>query len=68
MFEETKLYKAGDEALLVIGKYQKLAMWRHLGRGPAYIKIGKSVRYRGSDLNEWLDRQTVRPAQEQVNA
>ena len=35
-----------------------LAQWRYLGTGPAYIKVGKHVRYRRSDLEAWLDSQT----------
>lgn len=34
--------------------------WRRQRTGPAYIKInGAQVRYRVSDLNAWLDSQTV---------
>lgn len=29
------------------------------GRGPRYIKVGRSVRYRVSDLDEWLERHLV---------
>ena len=43
-----------------IGKPERtLAQWRYLGTGPAYIKIGKHVRYRRSDVDAWLERQTV---------
>jgi hypothetical protein len=28
--------------------------WRVQGRGPAYLKLGKLVRYRPEDINEWL--------------
>ena len=33
--------------------------WRLLKRGPVYIKIGASVRYRPEDLTTWLN---TRPA------
>jgi hypothetical protein len=29
--------------------------WRLLRRGPRYLKIGSSVRYRPEDLFAWLD-------------
>ncbi|UKA59199.1 helix-turn-helix transcriptional regulator [Arthrobacter sp. FW306-2-2C-D06B] len=57
---------AGDQLL----KAQALADWlgvtpgalaqmRYLGKGPKFIKLGgRSVRYRVSDVNEWLDAQT----------
>lgn len=34
-----------------------LANWRAEGRGPHYIKLGKDVLYRVSDLEAWLDAQ-----------
>ena len=37
---------------------QTLANWRWRGIGPRFLKIGKHVRYRRSDLNEWLAGQT----------
>lgn len=30
------------------------------GRGPAFMRIGRSVRYSWEDLQEWLDSQRVR--------
>lgn len=33
------------------GTWQNL---RALGRGPAFVKFGRSVRYRGSDLNAYF--------------
>lgn len=35
-----------------------LANWRYLGLGPRFIKVGKAVRYRASDVEEWLSQQT----------
>lgn len=29
--------------------------WRHLGVGPQGIRLGKHVRYRASDLNQWIN-------------
>jgi len=40
-----------------------LEQWRYLGRGPAYIKVGnKSVRYRQSDIDAFLDAHRIDPA------
>jgi predicted DNA-binding transcriptional regulator AlpA len=39
-----------------------LDQWRYLGKGPAYIKVGKHVRYRRADVEAWLAAQTVNPA------
>lgn len=34
-----------------------LANWRAEGRGPRYIKSGKQILYRVSDIEAWLDAQ-----------
>jgi hypothetical protein len=50
------------EAANYVGKPTKtLANWRHLGTGPAFIKVGNRVRYRPSDVDRWLDEHTIRP-------
>jgi excisionase family DNA binding protein len=39
--------------------------WRYKGVGPRYLRIGKHVRYRRADVEDWLRRQSVacsRPA------
>ena len=61
IFEANKLYLAGDPALSVLGSPSTLAHWRSQGRGPAFIKLGSRVAYRGSALNQWLAARTVRP-------
>jgi len=32
------------------------------GRGPAYIRIGRSIRYRIADLDRWLEQHKVDPS------
>ena len=61
MFDENQLYFTDDPALKALAPYSTLAHWRHEGRGPAFIKVGWRVAYRGSDLNDWLTSRTVRP-------
>jgi len=49
-----------------------LANWRYQGRGPAFLRVGRHVRYRTEDLAAWVGAQlaenlgrppdTVRPA------
>src|SRR5699024_8176940 len=34
-----------------------LANWRTLGLGPAYVKLGRRVRYRVSNINDWVSSQ-----------
>lgn len=38
-----------------------LAAWRTQGRGPAYVKIGRRVFYRRSDVAAWLASRRVEP-------
>jgi predicted DNA-binding transcriptional regulator AlpA len=38
-----------------------LAQWRYLGRGPAYVRVGRHVRYRQVDVDTWIANQTVTP-------
>lgn len=48
-----------EEAAQRIGiKVGTIQNWRWSGRGPKFIKCGGRVRYRLSDLAEWLDAQT----------
>ena len=32
--------------------------WRYRGGGPAFVKVGRLVKYRESDLQAWLDGRT----------
>jgi len=40
-------------------KVPTLEKWRLKGSGPAYIKVGRLIRYRQSALDDWLEQQTV---------
>lgn len=63
MFEDDTIYFTDDERLTAIFPYGTLASWRHQGKGPEYIKLGKRVGYRGSALNAFLESRTVRPTE-----
>jgi predicted DNA-binding transcriptional regulator AlpA len=36
-----------------------LRRWRHEERGPRYVKIGSNVRYKITDLEQWVAQRTV---------
>ena len=38
-----------------------LPNWRSQGRGPRFIRVGRLIRYRIEDLEEYLDARTVDP-------
>jgi hypothetical protein len=33
-----------------------LEAWRAIGRGPSWVRVGRSVRYRRRDVEAWLSR------------
>lgn len=39
-----------------------LNYWRYKGTGPRYLRVGKHVRYRWRDVEEWLRQQQAVPA------
>ena len=50
------------EAAGILGlKVATLQKWRWVGTGPKFLKVGRLVRYRLSDLNDFLDGVTVEP-------
>ena len=52
-------YRPKDPELRQIAAEQTLAVWRHKGRGPAYITSGSRILYKGADLLAWLDAHRV---------
>lgn len=40
-------------------KEKTLEMWRHRGGGPRYCLIGRLVRYRRRDVDEWINNRCV---------
>ena len=40
---------------------QTLRNDRHLRQGPPYIKLGRSIRYRMSDLMDYLEKHRIDP-------
>ena len=43
---------------------QTLRNWRTFGKGPEYLKMGRSVRYRLSALETYKDECTIKPRQQ----
>lgn len=52
-------------AARVIGlDHRTLEQWRYQGKGPAYLKVGRHVRYRPDDLDAWLQERRVQPMEQ----
>ena len=44
-----------SEAAMRLGlKVPTLRAWRHQGRGPAFVRLGRAVRYLATDIDEFL--------------
>ena len=51
-----------EAAAAYIGvKPPTLASWRHFGRGPSYVKVGRRAFYKVTDIERWLNEQAVVP-------
>ncbi len=49
-----------EQAANVLGvRPQTLACWRLYGKGPAFAKIGRLVRYDRRTLEDWVRKNTV---------
>lgn len=55
---DTRLIPPADLADYLGESTQKLARMRVDGTGPRYIRVGRTVRYRWSDVQAWLDENT----------
>ncbi len=56
----TQLLPERDAARYIGMSRDFLRHQRMHGRGPAYARLGRSVRYRIGDLESWLDARMVR--------
>ena len=58
--EVRKIFPDTVAAEILSVKRQTLANWRSAGRGPAFVKVGRAVRYRPEDLEEFIQKHTVK--------
>jgi len=55
-------YLDDRQAANILGlKPQTLRNWRGMDRGPAYVKVGRAVRYGLSDLITYMEERRVQP-------
>jgi hypothetical protein len=56
-----------DRAGIYLGGTEKpfsvvtLRGWRRAGKGPAFFRVGRSIRYSTRDLDAWLAKHRVEP-------
>lgn len=56
---EMELLTEREVAQILGVKPQSLAVWRLRGKNLPFLRVGRLVRYRKSDIEKWLDSQTV---------
>ncbi|MDF2233032.1 MerR family transcriptional regulator [Albimonas sp. CAU 1670] len=67
IFDDDRIYFAEDPEMGPIGgddlrlRRGKLARWRYLNCGPAFIRIGRRIGYHGADLNAYLRARRTDP-------
>ena len=67
--EQSELLTPAEAADLLGCKVQTLSVWRCVGRySLPYVKLGRLIRYRKSDLLAWLQSRTVNHTGELVGA
>lgn len=58
--DKERLFNREETALYLSVKVQTLANWATTGRfNLSFIKVGRAVRYRKSDLDKWLESRTI---------
>lgn len=58
---DNKLLSNSEAAEFLGMSPDTLARWRWAGIGPAYLKIGRSIKYRRADLEAFLNESRVNP-------
>ena len=53
-----QLYNEKETAKLLSMSVKTLQRYRYTGGGPIYIKLGKSVRYKESDIEKYVSERT----------
>jgi predicted DNA-binding transcriptional regulator AlpA len=57
--DDPSLRTAEDLAEMCRVPLSTVYAWRHTGNGPRALRIGKYLRYRQTDIDEWLESSAV---------
>jgi len=60
---EDKLLEPGELAVRWGVTTRTLGIWRRKGMGPAYLQVGRTVRYQLSDVEKWEQEVRQRTAE-----
>lgn len=61
MEEKERFVDDVEAAKIISSSPQTLRNWRHIGRGPAYSKKGRMVRYKVADLLDFMNSGRIDP-------
>lgn len=64
VFDEPRQLTVDDAASLLSVSVKTLEAWRRLGKGPAFVKLGRSVRYTMRAIDQFTSDRTVRNSAE----
>jgi excisionase family DNA binding protein len=56
LIDTAALLNEKEAARFLSMSYRTLQSWRSAGEGPSYLKLGRSIRYRRSDLLTWIEK------------
>ena len=56
MTDAAALLNEKEAARFLSMSYRTLQSLRSAGEGPPYLKLGRSIRYRRSDLMSWIEK------------
>lgn len=62
IFDDERIYDDSDTELDVIASKTKRAQWRHKLIGPKFLRFGRRIKYRGTDLNAYVEASLVETA------
>lgn len=56
MKTESHLLTAKEVARSLALSVSTLALWRQTGRGPKYLRFGRTVRYEQAEIDVWVEK------------
>lgn len=56
-----ELFLSNEAAAYLRTPCATLQWWRHIGRGPSYVKIGRRIFYRKADLDAFIGTKVYIP-------
>lgn len=62
MNELDRLIRPEEAAQILTVNVKTLTNWRHMGKGPKYVKMGKFIRYPSLEIVRWRKLHEVDPA------